>query len=208
MTISKAKGSVAGRKQFVEQVAEPSLENLDLSLSDRDLVGPVIGHGPLGPILLGPAPPSSNCRLQIVVEVVGQRPQRSRPSWSRFSMMSHGASAARRLLPENGANLSVAMPCPLTAGSHIARAEPSAHGGQKQGQRAPVEAASRRSRARAARALTGVGWSGSGLQSADGGTSFRSAHQYARLGRMPSIHCADYLSAKENSDSCKVRANH
>src|SRR5579859_4933031 len=46
---------------------------------------------------------------------------------------------------------------------HLARAEPSARGGQTPGQTRPVKAASRRSRARKARALTGVGWSGSAL---------------------------------------------
>jgi hypothetical protein len=52
-------------------------------------------------------------------------------------MMSHGVPAARRLLPENGANLSAARPCLLTGGAHIARAEPSAHGRQTPG---PVDA--------------------------------------------------------------------
>jgi hypothetical protein len=79
-------------------------------------------------------------------------------------MMSHGASAARRLFPENGANLSAAMPCPLTGGAYTARAEPSAHGHQTPGQPAPVKAVSRRSRAREARALMGAGWSGCACQ--------------------------------------------
>jgi hypothetical protein len=48
---------------------------------------------------------------------------------------------------------------------HRARAEPSARGRQTPGQAKPVKAVSRRSRARKARALTGVGWSGIGLQS-------------------------------------------
>jgi hypothetical protein len=88
---------------------------------------------------------------------------------------------------------------------YIARAEPSAHGGQTLGQPVPVKAASRRSRARVARALTGAGWSGTGLPSPDGGTSFRSAHQDVELD--PSTHCDVFLSEKENSDSCKVRPN-
>ena len=50
---------------------------------------------------------------------------------------------------------------------HLARAEPSARGGQTPGQTRPVKAVSRRSRARVARALTGVDWSGSAIPSAD-----------------------------------------
>src|SRR5579871_5566608 len=49
----RAFASVAGRKQFVEQVAEPGLEHLDRGLGDRDL-------GPLRLFLLGWAAPSSN----------------------------------------------------------------------------------------------------------------------------------------------------
>jgi hypothetical protein len=75
MAISKAKGSVAGGKQFVEQVAEPGLEHLDLGLGDRDLLRPVVGHGPLRLFLLGWAAPSSNWWPQIIVEVIGQRTQ-------------------------------------------------------------------------------------------------------------------------------------
>ena len=67
---------------------------------------------------------------------------------------------------------------------HIARAEPSARGGQTPGQTRPVKAISRRSRARKARALTGVGWCGSASSAA---------------------HCTDPLSAKENPDTCNVR---
>lgn len=88
---------------------------------------------------------------------------------------------------------------------HTARAEPSTHdhrtpglAGAGQG-RQPAEPGARSA------SLDGRRWSGS-LQSADGGTSYRSAHQDAKLGSVPSTHCADFLSAKENSDSCKVRA--
>jgi hypothetical protein len=56
------------------------------------------------------------------------------------------------------------MPCPLTGGAHIARAEPSAHGHQTADRPAPVKAVSRRSRSRGARALMGVGWSGNACQ--------------------------------------------
>src|SRR5579863_1185659 len=109
MANSKAKGSMAGRKQFVEQVAEPGFEHLDLGLGDRDLVRPVVGHGPLGRFLLGWAAPSSNRWPQMVVEVGGQRTQRPRSSRPRFLMMSHGAPAAGRLHRENGANLSAKL---------------------------------------------------------------------------------------------------
>jgi len=66
---------------------------------------------------------------------------------------------------------------------HIARAEPSAHGRQTQGQPAPVKAVSRRSRARKARALTGVGWSGNSLPSDHGLAKFSiacSTHEVSR----------------------------
>lgn len=89
---------------------------------------------------------------------------------------------------------------------HTARAEPSTHDHRMPGLAGAGQGRQPAERARAARALTGAGWSGSGLQSADGGTSYRSAHQDAKLGSVPSTHCADFLSAKENSDSCKVRA--
>ena len=53
--------------------------------------------------------------------------------------------------------------------------------------------------------LTGVGWSGSGLPSADGRTSPDHGARTLSLRSFPFAHCADFLSAKENSDSCKVR---
>lgn len=62
---------------------------------------------------------------------------------------------------------------------HIARAEPSARGRQTPGQARPVKAVSRRSRARKARALTGVGWSGSAVSSDDSSTT----PSQIRLGR-------------------------
>jgi hypothetical protein len=80
---------------------------------------------------------------------------------------------------------------------NIARAEPSARGRQMPGQAATVKAASRRSRAREARALTGVGWSGSASPGPTAGQR--------QVGTAPLPHCADMLSALENSDSRKVR---
>ncbi len=68
---------------------------------------------------------------------------------------------------------------------------------KRRDRRGPVKAVSRRSRARKARALTGVGWSGSVIPNAD-----RSAHQVRSVS---AAHCTDFLSAKENPDSCNVR---
>src|SRR5262245_25537650 len=105
MAISE-KGSVAGRKQFVEQVAEPGLKDLDLGLGERHLLRPVFGHGPLTMFLLCGAAPLPSWWPQMIVEVIGQRTQWPRSSWSRFFMMSHGCPAAGKLHRENGANLS------------------------------------------------------------------------------------------------------
>src|SRR5258706_16047666 len=88
---------------------------------------------------------------------------------------------------------------------HIARAEPSARGRQTPGQARPVKAASRRSRARAARALTGVACSGIGLQSVMR-ISFRSDRRDAKLGSVPTTHCADLLTVRENLRCCNVRS--
>ena len=81
---------------------------------------------------------------------------------------------------------------------HLARAEPSARGRQTPGQTRPVKAVSRRSRAREPRALTGLGWSGSGITSAD-----RSLKRQVRS--TSATHCTDLLSAKEDLVSCNVR---
>jgi hypothetical protein len=69
--------------------------------------------------------------------------------------MSHGASRRADSIQRT------AQVCLPRRERHIARAEPSAHGRHTPGRPASVKAASRRSRARIARALTGVGWSGS-----------------------------------------------
>jgi hypothetical protein len=69
--------------------------------------------------------------------------------------MGHGASRSSDSIQRT------AQICSPQRERHIARAKPSAHGGQTPGLPAPVKAASRRSRARTARDLTGVGWSGS-----------------------------------------------
>jgi hypothetical protein len=55
-------------------------------------------------------------------------------------MMSHSASAACRLHPENGVNLFAAARCLLLEERHIARAEPSARGRQTPGQAMLVKA--------------------------------------------------------------------
>src|SRR6185437_14518569 len=69
----------------------------------------------------------------------------------------------------------------------LARAEPSAHGRQTPGQARPVKAASRRSRAREAQALTGVGWSGIASIRDDGSAAPSRANSSAT--------CIDLLSA-------------
>ncbi len=69
--------------------------------------------------------------------------------------MSHGASWRADSIQRT------AQVCSPRRERHIARAEPSAYGRHTAGRPASVKAASRRSRARIARALTGVGWSGS-----------------------------------------------
>ena len=44
-------------KKFVEQVAEPSFEDVDLGLCDRSALGPIVDHAPsFNVVLRGPAP--------------------------------------------------------------------------------------------------------------------------------------------------------
>jgi hypothetical protein len=67
---------VAGREQFVEHFGEPGLEHLDLSLGHWDLGGPVVGRGPLGPILpcraaFSPEVLAANNRGADLVRVLG-----------------------------------------------------------------------------------------------------------------------------------------
>jgi len=59
---------------------------------------------------------------------------------------------------------------------------PSARGGQTPGQARPVKAVSRRSRARTARALTGVGWSGNALAKRDADRSDQIATTLVGIG--------------------------
>jgi hypothetical protein len=108
--------------------------------------------------------------------------------------MSHGASAEADSIRREA---QVCPPSHFDEERQIARAELSAHGRQTPGQATLVKAASRRSRARAARALTGVAWSGI----ASPGPTARQR----QVGAAPLPHCADTLSAMENSDFRKVR---
>ena len=105
-------------------------------------------------------------------------------------MMSHGALRKADSIERTA---QIFPPSSSDEELHIARAEPSARGGQTPWQTRPVKAVSRQSRARKARALTGVGWSGS----AD-----RSARQVRSVS---AARCTDFLSAKENPDSRNVR---
>lgn len=79
----------------------------------------------------------------------------------------------------------------------LARAEPSARGGLTPGQTRPVKAVSRRSRARGARALTGVGWSGSALAKCQ-------RRGNVEPGSVSWTRCAELLCAKQNLDFCKL----
>ncbi len=192
MAISKPKGSLAGRKQFVEQSPNQA-SNTSISASVIGTsCGPVVGHGPLRPFLLCRASPSSNWLAAnsrrgrratipvtafVSVEIFDDEPWRpcgtQTPSGERrkFVRRRHVRIEER----------------------HLARAEPSAHGRQTPGQATPVKAGSRRSRARGARALTGVA----------GPASPRCRSPMSRQSR---AHCADFLSAKEKLDSRKVRS--
>ena len=58
-------------EQFVEQVAEPCLEHVDLGLRDRHARGPVVGDGPGRDIMLR-RPAKARPGLQLDVKIVGQ----------------------------------------------------------------------------------------------------------------------------------------
>jgi len=79
--------------------------------------------------------------------------------------MSHGALRQANSIERTA---QVCPPSHFDEERHLARAEPSARGGQTPGQTRPVKAVSRRSRTREPRALTSVGWSGSALLGAEG----------------------------------------
>jgi len=101
-------------------------------------------------------------------------------------MMSHGASA------EADSIRRTAQVCPRAISMRSGLSLALSHQRvtvKTPGLPAPVKAVSRQSRARKARALTGVGWSGIASICAD----------------VSATHCADLLSAKENPDSCNVR---
>ena len=71
---------MTSREQLVEQVAEPSLEHLDLGLGDRHLLRPIIRHGPGGRIVSPRPARTTSRRTSIVVKIVPvPHRQRSRP---------------------------------------------------------------------------------------------------------------------------------
>jgi hypothetical protein len=110
-------------------------------------------------------------------------------------MMSHGAPAAGRLHRESGANLSAES---FDEERHLARAEPSARGGQTPGQARPVKAVSRQSRARASASLDGPRLVRQ--------RSFRAPiAQQRQVGSASATHCTDLLCANENLAFCNVR---
>jgi hypothetical protein len=97
-----------------------------------------------------------------------------------------------RFHSESGTNLSASN---FDEERHVARAEPSAHGRQRWACRRwsrPLAGEAGR-----ARALTGVGWSGSASPGPTVGQR--------QVGAAALPHCADMLSAMENSDFRKVR---
>jgi hypothetical protein len=59
-------------EEFVEEIAELWLEHVDLNLSDRNTLGPIVGNGPILDVVLDWAtdvrPPAGND-----VEIVRQR---------------------------------------------------------------------------------------------------------------------------------------
>ncbi|MEI9992649.1 MAG: hypothetical protein WDM86_21780 [Rhizomicrobium sp.] len=63
--------SSARPKQFIEEVAEPCLEHVNLGFRDRDAPGPVVGDGPRRNIMLR-RPADAGPRLQLDVKIVGQ----------------------------------------------------------------------------------------------------------------------------------------
>ncbi len=52
MPISALGVSTAGAEQLIEEIAEPRLEHVHLGFRDRDMLGPVVGDGPGGKVML------------------------------------------------------------------------------------------------------------------------------------------------------------
>jgi hypothetical protein len=61
-------------EQFIEQIAEPCLEHIELGLGDRHRVGPIVRDDPRLDIVLGRAP-DARPGLRLDVKIVGQNAQ-------------------------------------------------------------------------------------------------------------------------------------
>jgi hypothetical protein len=115
---------------------------------DRDLVGPGVGHSPLGVVLLGRPPVDS------------RRDRRATTRVTAFVSTEILDDEPRRLVgmrapSKNRASLSAASPCPLIRGAAYRSPEPPAHGRQTPGQPPSLKAVKPARRSRAARTLTG-----------------------------------------------------
>jgi hypothetical protein len=116
--------------------------------------GPIVGHDPLAPIGLSASAGSASGRRGVVVEVIDRRavsPQ--------FLGTRHGASVAGTANPQNGrslrrATLQLRALLALRWERHRSRQASDRLAAKGLGRGMPVKAVSRRSRARAARALT------------------------------------------------------
>src|SRR5262249_30301530 len=145
----------------VEQVAEPSLEYVDLGLGHWHVLGPVIGHRPLDRIDLPRWPGAASGSTRIVVEIAESRGQWDQAPLPRFLGASHGASVAPDAIPQNarspGGTRGWLGSRPASPRARCRPRKAMIAWRRDAGPPKPVKAASRRSRARAARALTGFG---------------------------------------------------
>jgi hypothetical protein len=91
--------SIACREQLVEQVAEPSLEHVDLGVGHWHVLRPVIGHRPGDQIGPSRSPRAASRSARVVVQVV--RGRHARALSPRFLEASHGASVAPVAIPQN-----------------------------------------------------------------------------------------------------------
>jgi hypothetical protein len=93
--------SIACREQLVEQIAEPSLEHVNLGLGHGHVLPPVIGHRPLDRIDLPRSPRAASRSTHIVVQIVRSCGRWGRALSPRFLEASQGASVAPVAIPQN-----------------------------------------------------------------------------------------------------------
>ncbi len=98
--------SSARPEQFIEQIAEPCLEHVELGIGDRHRVGPIVRDGPRRQVVLR-RPTDTRPRLDRNVKVIGQdaqagarsrHPDRIAPRTSGMN----GRSLSRSILPPPG----------------------------------------------------------------------------------------------------------